>query len=176
MKVKSLVILIGLSLAVAGGGIRIPSAFTAEFLQKVTNPKKRVILYKGKVMMKAPSTLKWVYREPTRKEVCSDGRRVTVVDHDLEQVSVYRMNKKFDLAAVLRSARHYKENLYVANYGGKNYTIALDVKGRISQIAYRDDMNNVVNIHFNRIRYLSVPLPAKQLTCRIPADYDRIGG
>lgn len=167
---------IGLSLALAGGGIRMPAAFSADFLQKVTNPKKKVILYKGKVTMKAPSTLKWIYREPTKKEVCSDGKRVTVVDHDLEQVSFYRMNKKFDLAAVLRSARHYKDSLYVANYGGKSYTIALDAKGRISQIAYRDDMDNVVNIHFNRIRYLSAPPPAKKLKCRIPADYDRIGG
>jgi len=160
----------------AAEGLRVPKAFAADFVQKVTNPKKKVILYRGSVLMKAPSTLKWVYREPTKKEVCSDGRRATVVDHDLEQVNFYRMEKRFDLAAVLRSARHYKGNLYVAKYGGKSYTIEVDGKGRVDQIAYRDDMDNVVNIHFKKIRYLAKPPSAKQLGCTIPKSYDRIGG
>ncbi|WP_457606540.1 LolA-like outer membrane lipoprotein chaperone [Nitratifractor sp.] len=156
-------------------GIRVPVGFSANFLQKVTNPKKKVIIYRGSVMMKAPATLKWSYREPTRKEVCSDGKRVMVVDHDLEQVSFYRMDKRFDLAAVLRKARHHRDNLYVAKYGGRNYTIALDRQGRISQIAYRDDMDNVVNIHFSHLRYLKKAPPASKLQCKIPASYDRIG-
>ena len=167
-----------LTLAIWAGaeGIRIPKAFSADFLQKVSSPQKKVILYKGSLTMKAPAALKWIYRKPTKKEVCSDGKQVIVVDHDLEQVNYYRMDKQFDLPAVLRSARHHRDNLYVAKYSGRNYTIAVDPQGRVSQIAYRDDMDNVVNIHFSKVRYLNAPPSAKSLRCTIPKSYDRIGG
>jgi len=32
-------------------------------------------------------------RNPSKKEVCSDGVRLVVVDHELEQVGFYKMNK-----------------------------------------------------------------------------------
>jgi len=176
MKLRGVLLWSAAAVVLSSAEIRIPTAFSADFLQKVSNEKKKTILYRGKVMMSTPSSLKWIYRKPTDKEVCSDGKRVVVVDHDLEQASFYRMEKKFDLAAVLRKARHYKENLYVAEYGGKNYTIAVDSKGRIEQIAYRDDLDNVVNIRFTHVRYLSKPFDAAQLRCKIPKDYDRIGG
>ena len=168
--------MMGIGTFVLAGELRIPGAFQANFLQKVTNPKKKVILYRGTVTMKAPSTLKWVYREPTRKEVCSDGKKILVVDHDLEQATTYRMQKRFDLAAVLRSARPYRDGIYVARYNGRNYTLAVDPQGRVSQIAYRDDMDNVVNIRFRNVHYLKKPPSERTLRCTVPKTYDRIGG
>ncbi len=176
MMKRIVIAMLGIGMFVFGGGIQIPVAFQADFLQKVTNPKKKVILYRGTVTMKAPSMLKWIYREPTRKEVCSDGKEVLVVDHDLEQATTYRMQKRFDLAAVLRSARPYREGIYVARYNGRNYTIAVDAEGRVSQIAYHDDMDNVVNIHFQHVRYLKKAPSDRKLRCTVPGTYDRIGG
>jgi outer membrane lipoprotein carrier protein len=148
----------------------------AEFLQKVTNPQKKVIQYTGKVLMDNGSRFKWSYREPTRKEVCSDGERVIVVDHDLEQVSFYRMDRGFDLGAVLKRAKHYRGNLYTARYRGRTYTLAVDSKGRIEQIAYRDDMDNVVNIHLKKIKTFPRPPAAKRMRCPYPKEYDVIRG
>ncbi len=176
MKQRVWIVILAIGTFAVAGGLHIPTAFEAEFLQKVTNPKKKVILYRGTLTMKAPSTLKWVYREPTRKEVCSDGKKILVVDHDLEQATTYRMQKRFDLAAVLHSARPYRDGIYVARYNGRNYTLAVDPQGRVTQIAYRDDMDNVVNIHFRKIRYLKTPPAQKSLSCPIPKTYDRIGG
>jgi len=176
---KYLLILAGIFIsAMTGyaGGISLPAGMEAQFLQKVTNPQKRVIQYSGKVLMDNGKRFKWSYTRPTRKEVCSDGRQVIVVDHDLEQVSFYRMEKGFDLGAVLARARHYKGNLYTAKYQGRTYTLAVDDKGRIEQIAYRDDMDNVVNIHLKKIRSLSRPPAAKRMRCPYPKEYDVIKG
>jgi outer membrane lipoprotein carrier protein len=176
---KYLLISAGLILsAVTGyaGGITLPAGMEAQFFQKVTNPQKRVIQYSGKVLMDSGRRFKWSYTRPTRKEVCSDGQQVIVVDHDLEQVSFYRMEKGFDLGAVLARARHYRDNLYTAKYQGRTYTLAVDGKGRIEQIAYRDDMDNVVNIHLKKIRSLSRPPAAKRMRCPYPKEYDVIKG
>jgi outer membrane lipoprotein carrier protein len=176
---KYLLILIECLLAASmgyAGGITLPVGMEAQFVQKVTNPQKRVIQYSGKVLMDSGNRFKWSYVRPTRKEVCSDGRQVIVVDHDLEQVSFYRMEKGFDLGAVLKRARHYKDNLYTATYQGRTYTLAVDGKGRIEQIAYRDDMDNVVNIHLKKIKSLSRPPSSKRMRCPYPKDYDVIKG
>ncbi len=157
-------------------GITLPAGMEARFVQKVTNPKKKVIRYTGEMIMDNGKRFKWSYRSPTRKEVCSDGKRVIVVDHDLEQVSFYRMDRGFDLGAVLKRARHYKDNLYTARYQGRTYTLAVDGKGRIEQIAYRDDMDNVVNIHLQKLKTLSSPPSAAQMRCTYPKSYDRIEG
>jgi outer membrane lipoprotein carrier protein len=148
----------------------------ADFLQKITNPKKKVIQYSGHLLMDNGSRFKWSYLRPTRKEVCSNGKRVVVVDHDLEQVSFYRLDKGFDLGEVLKRAHHYKGRLYTAKYQGRTYTLEVDDRGRIDQIAYRDDMDNIVNIHLKKIKTFSkAPSPAS-MRCPIPKNYDRIGG
>ncbi len=160
----------------SAGGITLSSGMEAQFVQKITNPKKKVIRYEGRVLMDNGARFKWNYIKPTKKEVCSDGKRVIVVDHDLEQVSYYRMDKGFDLGAVLKKAKHYKDNLYTARYRGRTYTIAVDPKGRVEQIAYRDDMDNVVNIHLYKLKTYSKSPGAAAFLCPYPKSYDVIGG
>lgn len=160
----------------SAGGITLSSGMEAQFVQKITNPKKKVIRYEGNVLMDNGARFKWSYLKPSKKEVCSDGKRVMVVDHDLEQVSYYRMDRGFDLTAVLKKAKHYKDNLYTARYRGRTYTIAVDPKGRVEQIAYRDDMDNVVNIHLYKLKTYSKSPAAAAFRCPYPKSYDVIGG
>jgi outer membrane lipoprotein-sorting protein len=164
-----------MSIALFGDGIAMPKSFHARFIQKVTNPKQRVIEYRGTVSMNYPDRMKWHYDSPTVKDVCSSGKRIMVVDHDLEQVSNYRMDESFDLSEVLKKAKFREKNLYLAIYRGKYYTIALDEKGRIEQIAYRDDMDNIVHIRFVGMKYGNRALDRKKLMCTIPKNYDIVG-
>jgi outer membrane lipoprotein carrier protein len=120
--------------------------------------------------------MRWDYKEPTQKEVCSDAQNVTVVDHDLEQVSIYYLNKKFDVAKILSKAKHYKDNIYIAKYQDKDYTIALDKKGRVQSMAYYDDLDNMVQIVFKNIKYKNKPFKSKYMKCHFPKDYDIIRG
>jgi outer membrane lipoprotein carrier protein len=158
------------------GDIVLPDAFKAHFVQTVTNAEKKVIRYEGEVYFSDQKHLKWSYRKPTLKEVCTDGREVLVVDHDLEQVSAYRIDKGFDLSQIVTEAKPYKEDVFVTEYNGKQYTIQLDKKGRLHSVAFYDDLDNKVQILFQQMQYRRSPYPVMQMKCNYPADYDVIRG
>jgi len=128
--------------------IKLPDNFSADFTQMITNTKKKVINYSGKVRFSESRLFKWSYLEPTKKEVCTDGMELLVVDHDLEQVSAYYIAKGLDIAKVLKKAKLHSKNIYVAEFDGKQYTIQLDNTQKLQSIA------NV----FHCILFLKIPL------------------
>ena len=156
--------------------INIPQNFQANFTQKITNPKKKVINYAGKVYFSEPATLKWAYTKPTKKEVCTNGQELLVVDHDLEQISEYKINKGFNLSKILKNAKLHKDNIYLASYLGKQYTILVDKNKRMQAVAYFDDLDNKVQISFSGIKYGKGKLSAKKMICTKPSSYDFIRG
>ena len=156
--------------------IEMPNSFKANFIQKVTNPKNKVLNYSGNVSFSDSTLLKWVYTKPTKKEVCTNGKELTVVDHDLEQASHYRINKGFDFAKILKSATLYKDNIYVTNYENKKYTIKIDKKKQLHSIAYFDNLDNKVQIKFEHVKYSKDSLSQKEMNCTIPKAYDIIKG
>ena len=174
MRYLFLMLVSGLFLFAAS--INIPQNFQANFTQKITNPKKKVINYAGKVYFSEPAKLKWSYTKPTKKEVCTNGKELLVVDHDLEQVSEYKINKGFNLSKILKNAKLYKDNIYLATYSGKKYTIVVDKNRRMRAVAYFDDLDNKVQISFSRIKYGKGKLSAKKMTCKKPKNYDLIRG
>jgi outer membrane lipoprotein carrier protein len=163
-------------MSVHAGDIVLPAAFKASFTQTVTNAEKKVIHYEGKVYFSDQKHLKWSYMKPTKKEVCTDGKEVLVVDDDLEQVSAYRIDKGLDLSAIIADAKPYKQHVYIAEYNGKQYTIQLDSKGHLQSVAFYDDLDNKVQILFEQMQYRRLPYPARQMKCNYPADYDVIRG
>ena len=174
MKIKIFAFFALLFVTINAQNIKLPVAFKANFLQQVTNTKGKVIKYRGRIYYNSPSRTKWIYKSPTRKEVCTMGRKLTVIDHDLEQVSYYSINKGFNLSKVLKKARLHKGNTYVTTYNGKYYTIVLDNKGRVQQIAYKDNLDNTVNIIFTKIKYRNSLLPNSKFVCARPKNYDTI--
>jgi len=160
------------------GGITIPENFQAEFIQKITNPKKRVITYKGTVRFGEKNRVKWSYTDPTKKEVCTDGKLLTVVDHDLEQISYYRIDKGLDLSSILKHAKRYKEHIYLAKFQDKTYTIGVDKNGNVQSVAYFDDLDNKVQIVFRDIQRGGDKKKRgdRELGCKAPKSYDIIRG
>ena len=157
-------------------GITLPDNFKANFTQKITNPKKKTIDYRGIVRFSTPSLMKWEYSSPTKKEVCTDGKELRVVDHDLEQVSTYFISKGFNLNEIVKKAKEHSPKIYVARYEGKSYTIQVDGKRRLQSIAYYDDLDNKVQIIFKNIKYGKGVLSPKSMSCTAPKAYDRIRG
>ena len=175
MRKTVITILVG-ALCIHAQGIVLPKQFKANFVQTVTNPKNKVIRYSGRVLFSGENLLKWSYVEPTKKEVCTDGREILVVDHDLEQVSAYRIDKGLDLTEILKDAKPYKDHIYVTQFSGKQYTIKLDEKGRLQSVAYYDDLDNKVQILFQKMHYGNSKLNAASMKCNYPAAYDVIRG
>jgi outer membrane lipoprotein carrier protein len=169
-------LLVVLASSLLFGNIALPENFQAEFTQKITNTKATVIHYSGKVNFSNKTLFKWSYETPTKKEVCSNGLELLVVDHDLEQVSVYLINKGIDIAQILKNAQLQNKNIYVAEYENKKYTIQTDNQKKLHSIAYFDDLDNKVQIVFKHMKYGKGYLPASMMRCDYPNEYGRIEG
>lgn len=173
MRLLSLLLLAS---SLLSANIGLPENFQADFIQKITNTKQKVITYSGEVRFSNGSLFKWSYKEPTKKEVCTDGKELLVVDHDLEQVSAYLVSDGIDIAKILQKAKPYRENVYVAEYDGKQYTIQVDTQQKLHSIAYYDDLDNKVQIIFQHMKYGKGNLPSQSMKCNYPRSYDRIQG
>lgn len=171
---KQLLALLALSSIVSASAIILPDHFKAHFTQQITNPEKKVIHYRGTVLFSDVKMLKWEYTEPTKKEVCSNGQNVTIVDHDLEQVSYLLIEKGFDLTKILSSATLHRPTVYIAKYEGRQYTVQVDAKGQLSRVAYYDELDNKVLIIFEEMKYGKGNLPLESMLCEAPKDYDVI--
>ncbi len=166
--------LLFIAVALSAQGIKIPASFSGSFTQQIKNSKGKILKYRGKVFFNAPSETKWIYKYPTKKEVCSSGNKLVIIDHDLEQVSYYNIDRGFNLSRVLQKAQLYKGKTYTTKYQKTLYTIILNSRGEIEQIAYKDNLDNIVNIIFNRINYKKHPIRASQFVCARPKGYDTI--
>ncbi len=173
---RLLLLILTVGIYATASSIKLPENFQAGFTQKITNAKKKTINYSGKVRFSNKTLLKWEYLKPTKKEVCTDGFELLVVDHDLEQVSNYIINKGFDLAKILKKAKEHSKNIYVTKYENINYTIQVDAKQRLHSIAYFDDLDNKVQIVFKKMKYGKGNLSPKSMKCNHPRNYDMIRG
>jgi len=173
MRLLSLLLL---AISTLSANIELPENFQADFTQKITNTKEKVITYSGKVRFSNETLFKWSYKEPTQKEVCTNALELLVVDHDLEQVSAYRISNGIDIAKILKKAKQHSENIYVAAYENKQYTIQVDTKQKLHSIAYFDDLDNKVQIVFKHMKYGKGNLPSQSMKCNYPKNYDMIQG
>ncbi len=171
--------------------IRLPQNFKTNFFQTITNEKGKVIKYEGEVHFKnleqlftnmmgeeesyTRSLFKWSYTSPTKKEVCTDGTQVIVVDHDLEQVANYMIEDSINLKEILTIANRISAKDYQATYKEIEYLITLDEKEQLKQIVYVDNLENRVKIIFKGMHYDTI-IKDEILECHAPKDYDRIKG
>ena len=171
--------------------ILLPETFTTDFEQTITNEKGKVIKYEGKVLFKnikeilstpeggdetyTRSLFKWTYSSPTQKEVCTNGVELTVVDHDLEQVSHYLINDGIDLEQVMKLAKPLTTTDYKATYKDIEYLISMDKNQHLKKIVYVDSLDNKVKIVFKNMNYNSL-VKEQELECNAPAEYDIIEG
>jgi outer membrane lipoprotein carrier protein len=170
--------------------ISLPNNFETNFNQTITNDKGKVIKYSGSVSFKqdrdvfidkfnhkqviSSRLFKWSYTNPTKKEVCTDGVQLLVIDHDLEQVSKYLIDDGLDLEKVLKVAKKISTTDYKAVYKDIEYLITLDNRGRLKKIFYVDSLDNRVRILFTNMKYNSKSFSDKSLECPIDPDYDII--
>jgi outer membrane lipoprotein carrier protein len=154
----------------------LPENFKADFTQKITNTNDKIIHYEGKVYFSDESALKWEYTIPTQKEVCTNVYELIVVDHDLEQVSRYTMDKEFNLIKIVKEAKFHSKNIYVSKFDAKTVTIQVDAKKHLHSIAYFDNLDNKVQILFKNVVYAKGSLSEKIMSCHAPVAYDTIRG
>ncbi|MCK5854896.1 MAG: outer-membrane lipoprotein carrier protein LolA [Sulfurovaceae bacterium] len=177
---------------VASAAILLPTNFETSFTQTITNDKDRAIIYDGTVKFKSEiqiiideqgqsydiksNLFRWDYQNPTRKEVCTDGVQLIVIDHDLEQISRYIVDEGINLEEILKVATKINTTDYKAIYKELEYLITLDEKGWLKKIFYVDNLDNRVEIVFQGMQYETNIFQSSSLECVAPNDYDIIEG
>jgi outer membrane lipoprotein carrier protein len=173
--------------------ITLPNNFQSEFKQSITNDQGKVIKYDGNVIFNkitesffgnagsseqsySRSLFKWNYSSPTKKEVCTDGSQLIVIDHDLEQVSNYTVDEGIDLEGILKVAQKITNVDYKATYKETEYIITLDNSEQLSKIVYVDNLDNGVKIIFDNMNYNNASFDVTKLECHSPKEYDIIQG
>ncbi|WP_456323453.1 LolA-like outer membrane lipoprotein chaperone [Hydrogenimonas sp.] len=151
----------------------VPENLNALFLQTVSNHENnRSLNYEGKVWIKLPKQAKWIYEKPVKKIICVTKDRAWVIEPELEQATLFRLQKAIPLMQILQNAKRISKGHYRAEYGGVAYRIDVDDKKRLKSISYEDDLGNMVTISFRNID--NSPIDEKVLQCDIPQDYDII--
>ncbi|MRJ03097.1 MAG: outer membrane lipoprotein chaperone LolA [Epsilonproteobacteria bacterium] len=170
---RALIALLALSLLLWGGRGLDVRTFSSDFVQKVRNDQNRTIEYRGTVYFQAPNLTHWIYREPIEKEILFDGRRLIMVEPQLEQVTITSLKREENILALLQRAREVEPGIYHLELNGKEFQIETGKGGKIERILYRDDLGNDVEITFLNPKQ-NGELSPSLFQIEIPPSYDRI--
>ncbi|WP_353662312.1 LolA-like outer membrane lipoprotein chaperone [Hydrogenimonas sp. SS33] len=156
-------------------GLPVPAQMQADFNQSIINKENNeTIRYEGHFALKVPGMAKWVYTRPLSKTICLDNDRAWVIEPELEQATLYRLNRAIPLVAILKKAKRIAPGRYEAKYEGVDYDITVDDKGRPLTLSYRDELGNRVLMRFSNLN--TAPFDPALLKCDIPDGFDIIDG
>lgn len=148
------------------------SSFKADFTQNITDEKNKTISYSGIVIASKPQNAKWSYAKPVRKDVYMDNYEATVVEPEIEQVIIRKLDTNFDFFKMISNTKKIGENVYEAHYKNKTFTITLK-NGLIETISYLDEFENRVKIIFKNQKQ-NEPIDSKLFIPKYPLNYDVI--
>lgn len=124
-------------------------SFEADFTQSITDEKNKTINYNGHIVASKPQNARWSYTKPIKKEVYINDFEVTIVEPEIEQVIIRKIESNFDFFKMISNAKKIDANKYIAYYQETKFTII--VKNRlIESISYLDEFENSVKIVFQK--------------------------
>ncbi|WP_304209168.1 LolA-like outer membrane lipoprotein chaperone [Helicobacter canis] len=120
----------------------------ANFTQRTVS-QESILVYGGKLYIKAPSQVKWVYETPIQKEIYIETGKATIYEPALEQVSVGKT--KIDFLEILHKAKRQQDGSYTTDFEGTRYVLIVD--GDIPRkLTFTDEFDNVVEIALHNVR------------------------
>lgn len=123
------------------------TSFEADFIQNITDEKNKTLNYRGHLIASRPQNAKWSYQEPVKKDVYINNFDITIVEPEIEQVIIRRIESDFDFFKIISNAKRTHGNEYVANYKNSEFTI-IKSGSLIKSISYLDKFENKVTITF----------------------------
>jgi len=147
-------------------------SFEADFTQTITDDKNKVLTYSGHVAASKPQFATWNYFTPVRKDIYITPFMVTIVEPEIEQVIVRKIESNFNFFQMIKNAKKIKENVYEANYKNSIFKI-IQKENNIESLEYIDEFENNVKVVFKNQRQ-NHKIPLKIFTPEYPLDYDII--
>ena len=148
------------------------TSFDADFMQKITDDKNKVLTYKGHITASKPQNAFWNYISPIEKNVYITKFDVTIVEPELEQVIIRKVSNDFDFFKMIKNAKKIKKDMYRANYKETMFTIATK-DNLIVSISYLDNFENIVKITFSNQKQ-NIKINRKVYQAKFPLGYDII--
>ena len=148
-------------------GVKDLKSFEAEFVQVITNPNGKKIVYHGNFYAKKNNLALWNYKLPIKKIIYYFKNEISIVEPELEQVVVTKIKKKQNLLHILNKAKKLKKDVYTANCCGAKYYIYMQKNKGIKKIQYKDRLGNLSVITFSK-QIVDKPIDDKIFKPNIP--------
>ncbi|WP_415398471.1 LolA-like outer membrane lipoprotein chaperone [Sulfurimonas sp. CS5] len=148
------------------------NSFQADFTQSVTDDKNKSLVYSGHVAASKPQNAVWNYTNPIKKDVYINRFNATVIEPEIEQVIIRRIDSSLDFFNMLRNAKKIEKNRYEAYYKESKFVITTKDEV-IETISYIDEFENKVKIVFKNQKQ-NVKIDMKIFTPKYPLEFDVI--
>ncbi len=146
MKILALLFTLTLSLY---ANLKLLDSFEADFTQSVTDEKGKKLVYKGTLKAQRPNMALWSYTSPIQKSVYIKEGLVSIVEPELEQVVVRKIQNDFDFFTILSRAKKVTSTHYTAAFEDQKIEIYLKNE-EVTAIEYKDKLENSVRIEFSK--------------------------
>jgi len=146
--------------------------FEANFTQTIRSPSGKKISYRGILHIHEPSLVRWQYITPIEKFVYIKKYTITIIEPDLEQVVVTKLDKEINVLELLKQATLISQNTYSSNFNNIQYILTLK-NNLLENIQYKDELENEVIITFKKV-HQNHKIDNSIFKFTIPHDYDVI--
>jgi len=123
------------------------SSFNSKFIQTIIDESNKKIVYTGELWASKPQNALWVYQKPIQKSVYVNGSKITVIEPQIEQVTMRTLDDEIDFLQIIQKAKKVDEDKYSATVKGQTYTVQFKNTLLVS-ISYKDSYDNRVTIQF----------------------------
>jgi len=147
-------------------------SFEADFVQTITDEQKKILTYKGTIHSKRPDLVLWHYKSPINKKIYLTKKRAVIVEPDLEQAIIKRLQGEIDFFGILASAQRVDSSHYKAEYKDIKF-ILREESGIITSLSYTDQLENKVLITFSAQKQ-NHPIEEYLFMPKVPKDFDII--
>lgn len=150
------------------------SSFNSRFEQTIVDDNGKKILYTGELWAAKPQNALWLYHKPIQKSVYINANKVTVIEPQIEQVTLRTLDNEIDFLQIIQKAKRLDDERYSATIKGQTYTITFK-NDLLSTISYTDGYDNRVTIRFLS-PLQNKPIEASRFKAIIPENFDIIKG
>jgi outer membrane lipoprotein carrier protein len=146
--------------------------FDADFRQNITDDQNKTIVYKGHIKAAKPQYALWEYTSPVNKQVYVSMYKVILIEPELEQAIIKKINTNFDFFSLIKNAKRIDKEHYVAHFDNKRYLLFIK-NSILHTIQYKDEFDNNVTITFSKINEKK-KIDKKVFIPHIPVEYDLV--
>ena len=169
---KLLILYFFFATALIANNIKNINSFEAFFKQSIINSSNKEIIYTGKLYIKKPLQILWQYNEPIEKFVYIENNQVTIIEPELEQVIISKLDKEFNILELLDNSTQISASEYLATFNNTQYKLTI-LDNKLQQISYKDSIDNDIFISFSNI-HQNKSISDKIFEFQIPKSYDVI--